>query len=394
MTESACMQTVLSRHLETYKQHHRLSPAQRKVCGHLSLCRTEALGGQFVHCDHCEFEQYRYHSCRNRHCPKCQQRASQDWCAQQLQQVLPVNYFHVVFTLPHELNPWVQCHPEVIYRCLFAAVWKTIKTFGHDPKRLDGQMGMTAVLHTWGQNLSQHVHLHCLIPGGALSENQTQWHTAKSNYLFPVKALSRYFRGAMVGALRQADRKNELHRLVNSDIETQLNALMKKDWVVYSKAYLKKAETVVRYLSRYSHKIALSDARIKHIDNTTVTFGYKDYKVNCEAREGALGHRDNKDKPLSLDGEEFLRRFLLHVLPDGLMRIRHYGFLSNRARHKKLSSIRICLRNQDQAEKEDTTPPGNAPGLSAPPLCPCPKCRTGHLRVCFEIPPKPQHGRR
>jgi len=151
MTEQACMQSVLSHYLEHYKQQHRLSPAQGKVCHSISACRTDVLGGQFVKCSHCEFEQYRYHSCRNRHCPKCQHRATQHWSEQQTQQVLPVNYFHMVFTLPHEFNPFVQCHPEVLYSCLFQSVWKTINTFGHDPKRLDGQMGMTAALHNLAQ---------------------------------------------------------------------------------------------------------------------------------------------------------------------------------------------------------------------------------------------------
>ena len=250
MTE-ASMQTVLTRHLEQYRQHHRLSPAQGKVCHRIGICRTEALGGQLVHCDHCDFEQHRYHSCRNRHCPKCQHKASQQWCDKQLQQVLPVNYFHVIFTLPHTLHPWVQCHPETLYQCLFKSVWKTIKTFGHDPKRLNGKMGMTAVLHTWGQNLSQHVHLHCLIPAGALSIDQQQWHVAKSNYLFPVKALSRHFRGSMVSALRGAYQEGELHRLRKDDVNQKLSQLMQHEWVVYSKASLKKAETIVRYLSRY-----------------------------------------------------------------------------------------------------------------------------------------------
>ncbi|GMQ97404.1 MAG: IS91-like element ISSod25 family transposase [Gammaproteobacteria bacterium] len=379
MTEQACMQTVLSHYLESYKHHHRLSPAQGKVCHRISVCRTEALGGQLVHCDQCDFEQYRYHSCRNRHCPKCQHNASQQWCGQQLQQVFPVNYFHVVFTLPHELNPWVQCHPETLYRCLFQAVWKTIKAFGEDPKRLNGKMGMTAVLHTWGQNLSQHVHLHCLIPGGALSENQNQWHAAKSNYLFPVKALSRHFRGAMVSALRCAYRNGELHRLCSDEIAPCLSQLMQKDWVVHSKAWLKKADTIVRYLGRYTHKIAISDARIKGIHESHVTFDYKDY-------------RDNKDKRMSLDGEEFIRRFLLHVLPEGLMRIRHYGFLSNRTRKQKIETIRACLQVPAQPTHIEETPATEIPQLSDI-LCPCPKCRTGHLRVCFEIPAKPRYGR-
>jgi len=287
--------------------------------------------------------------------------------------VLPVNYFHVVFTLPHELNPWVQCHADVIYRCLFQSVWRTIKRFGQDPKRLNGNMGMTAVLHTWGQNLSQHVHLHCLIPGGALSHDQQQWRSAKSNYLFPVKALSRHFRGAMVSALREAHQRGELHRLGAEDIESGLEQLMAHEWVVYSKAYLKKAETIVRYLGRYTHKIALSDSRIMNIKDDQVTFNYKDY-------------RDNKDKCMQLNGEEFIRRFLMHVLPNGFMRIRHYGFLSNRSRRQKLDTIRSCLHSQAEPVMTDK------PTVDVSPIsnmtCPCPKCKAGHLQIRYEIPPK------
>lgn len=381
MNESLSMQTVLSRFLPSYQQYHRLSPAQYKVCHRIKVCRTEALGGQVVHCDQCDFSQHRYHSCRNRHCPKCQHRASQHWCDQQLQQVLPVNYFHVVFTLPHELNPWVQCHPEALYHALFQAVWKTIQAFGHDPKRLNGQMGMTVVLHTWGQNLSQHVHLHCLIPAGALSDDHEHWHAAKSNYLFPVKALSRYFRGAMVSALRGAYKKGELHRLDAEAFESHLSQLMQKDWVVYSKAYLKQAETIVRYLGRYTHKIALSDQRIKAITEDKITFHYKDY-------------RDNKNKCMPLAAEEFIRRFLLHVLPEGFMRIRHYGFLSNRTRQQRLRMIRACLHAPTPRIKSDDEPrphgQGNANHETETACgCPCPKCRVGHLHVCGEIPAKP-----
>lgn len=376
MSEPLSMQTVLTHHLQHYQHHHRLSPAQGKVCHRMGLCRTQALGGQWLHCDHCGFEQQRYHSCRNRHCPKCQTKASQQWCEKQRQQVLPVNYFHVVFTLPHALNPWVQCHPEVIYRCLFQSVWHTVKTFGRDPKRLNGNMGMTAVLHTWGQNLSQHVHLHCLIPGGALSQDQTQWHPARSNYLFPVKALSRAFRGTMVSALRRAYQNGELHRLDGDAVAQRLDALMQPDWVVYSKAYLKKADTIVRYLGRYTHKIAISDARIKGINDAHVTFAYKDY-------------RDGKDKLMQLDGKEFIRRFLLHVLPEGLMRIRHYGFLSNRMRKPKLETIRACLQAPMQTASGEQALASEVPGLSASAQCACPRCRKGYLRVCFEIPAKP-----
>lgn len=373
MAEFTSMQSVLTHFLPGYKQHRRLSPTQSKVCHSIGACRTEVLGGQYVHCDECDFEQHRYHSCRNRHCPKCQHHATQQWCEQQLQQVLPVNYFHVVFTLPHELNPWVQCHPDIIYRCLFQAVWRTIKRFGQEPKRLNGKMGMTAVLHTWGQNLSQHVHLHCLIPGGALSEDQTQWHHARSNYLFPVKALSKHFRGAMVSALRAARQGGELNRLGTDQVEPVLNQLMTHDWVVYSKAYLKKAETIVRYLGRYTHKIALSDSRIKEIKGDQVRFHYKDY-------------RDHKDKCMQLDGEEFIRRFLMHVLPNGFMRIRHYGYLSNRSRRQKLDVIRSCLHNS--AVPVMTDEPTADVSVISNMMCPCPKCKVGHLQIRYEIPPK------
>lgn len=380
MAEAATLQSVFAQFLDDYRQGHALSPAQAKVCHRIGLCRTPALGGQLVHCDHCGFEQHRYHSCRNRHCPKCQHRARQQWCDQQLQQVLPVNYFHVVFTLPHALNPWVQCHPQTLYRCLFHSVWKTIKAFGHDPKRLNGKMGMTAVLHTWGQNLTQHVHLHCLVPGGALSEDQTQWHPARSNYLFPVKALSRHFRGNMLSALRGAYRAGELHRLNAEEVAQRLEALMKQQWVVYSKAYLKKADTIVRYLARYTHKIAISDARIQGINDAQVTFGYKDY-------------RDGKDKLMRLDGEEFIRRFLLHVLPEGLMRIRHYGYLANRGRGDTLARIRDTLARPSQAgEAEPTTGPGETPGVWLA-SCSCPRCKYGRLQVRRIIVPNRPPGR-
>jgi hypothetical protein len=374
MNETASMQTVFDRFLGHYVQHHRLSTAQHTVCRHIGLCRTEALGGEFVHCDQCDFNQLRYHSCRNRHCPKCQRQASVDWCEQQLQHVVPVTYYHVVFTLPHSLNTWVQLHPETLYRCLFDSVWHTIKTFGQDPKRLNGQMGMTAILHTWGQTMVQHVHLHCLIPGGALAADQ--WHPAKSTYLFPVKALSRHFRGAMVSALRGAWQDGQLERLDATELKTQLDKLMQCPWVVYSKPYIQKAETVVEYLSRYTHKTAISDHRIEAMDQSHVRFGYKDY-------------REDKRKSLQLPAEEFIRRCLLHVLPPGFMRIRHFGFLSNRIRAAKLALIRALLNPPPPAESPSIQDEQGSQEPQAPePLdCLCPKCKQGRLRVRYEIPP-------
>ena len=211
-----------------------------------------------------------------------------------MQNLLPVDYYHLVFTLPHELDTWVQLHPEILYRCLFQCVWHTIKTFGADPKRLNGQMGMSSILHTWGQNLYRHVHLHCLIPGGALSTTPSKdhWKKAKSSYLFPVRALSRHFRGAMVSALRQSYRAGDLDKLTSADVDQTLDKLMKKEWVVYSKSHLKKPETVVRYLGRYTRKIALTEGRLRGITDEHVMMDYKDYRDNQTKTHLRLPHRD------------------------------------------------------------------------------------------------------
>ena len=218
-------------------------------------CHTEALGGMSYQCDHCDSEVPLYHSCRDRHCPQCQQRASRQWQDKKQRAVLPVTYYHLVFTLPHELNGWVQLHPEVIYALLFKAVWKTLKAFGADQKRLNGKLGMTGVLHTWGKSLSQHVHLHCLVPGGALTDDH-HWHPAKSNYLFPVKALSRHYRGNLVCALRSAANDGQLNRVTRKgEVGKILNTLMQKDWVVYSKHCLNRTDSIIGYLARYTHRL-------------------------------------------------------------------------------------------------------------------------------------------
>lgn len=374
MSTTLGLQQIMDHFLPAYRQQHRVSPQQAKVLGAIRACRTELLGGQYVQCDHCGFEQIRYHSCRNRHCPQCQQHATQQWCDQQLQHVLPVDYFHLVFTLPHELNGWVQLHPEVIYRVLFQAAWLTLKTFGADKKRLHGEVGMTAVLHSWGQNLCQHVHLHCLLPGGALSMDHNEWHPAKSSYLFPVTALSRVFRAKMVSGLRHAWQEDQLSRVTHDDVNAMLNRLMGKNWCVYSKATLHRAQTVVKYLSRYTYRIAISNQRLLSMDDDKVVFRLHDY-------------RDSKDKTLPLAGDEFVRRFLLHVLPKGFMRIRHYGFLSNRSRQQKLSLIRDCLqRPSPEPNPTESTESGQGtpPAIST---CRCPKCHQHALRVGYEIAP-------
>ncbi|HHJ19414.1 MAG TPA: IS91 family transposase [Gammaproteobacteria bacterium] len=366
MSEPATLQRVLQRHFVGYAERHRLDGHRLKVCRHLLNCHTPALGGIQYQCDQCHCQVPRYHSCRDRHCPQCQGRATRQWSERQQQAILPVTYYHLVFTLPHELNGWVQLHPEIIYSLLFQAVWTTLKAFGANPKRLGGKLGMTAVLHTWGQNLSQHVHLHCLVPGGVLTENQ-EWHSARSTYLFPVRALSRHFRGKMVSALRECATAGKLDRITRADeIDKLLDQLMKKDWVVYSKPCINHTETIIRYLARYSHKIAISDTRIIGMKDDQVHVQYQDY-------------RDDQSKVMTLDTEEFIRRFLLHVLPNGFMRIRHYGLLANRCRKASLERIRKILAQPAKAEEH---PKADEAGDY-----PCPKCHKGHLVAIWRINP-------
>lgn len=280
MGNEASVQQALSRFL----QPQALDAHRQRVCRHLMNCRTAAMGGRQWQCIECKHKQVQYFSCRDRHCPQCQWRAIQEWSQQQRAHVLPVPYHHLVFTLPHQLNGWVQLHPEVIYRLLFKAVWATLDQFGRDPKRLGGQLGMTSVLHTWGQTLNQHVHLHCLLPAGALSADG-QWHAARSTYLFPVRALSRRFRGLMVSALRQAAKQQQLHRVTRpGEVDHLLGALMDTDWVVYSKPCLQHTATVIDYLARYTRRIAISNARVVQVDAREVTLSYKDYRHGARHR--------------------------------------------------------------------------------------------------------------
>ena len=371
--ETINLQGVLAHFLD---RDQPLSPRQWQVCSHIQACRTAALGGLKRHCDHCDYEVPQYHACRDRHCPQCQWRASRRWCEQQQAAVLPVTYYHLVFTLPHTLNRWVQLHPEVIYRLLFHSVWNTLKRFAINARRFGGEPGMTAVLHTWGQNLSRHVHLHCLIPGGTLNPDG-QWRQARGDYLFPVRALSRAFRGKLVSALRAAAQHGELHRITRpGDIDNTLAELMQTEWVVYSKPCVSHTKSVVAYLARYSHRIAISDQRLLGVEDDQVVFRYKDYRDH------------DAQKVMRLSGAEFIRRFLLHVLPKGLMRLRHYGFLANCCRAKKLTRIRVALE-QDSESTESHVAHDTTNTLEG---YPCPKCHQGTMRVIALLPPARRTG--
>lgn len=372
MAHSPDLQQILNHHLPAYAQRHRLDARTAQVCNHIGQCRTEAMGGLQLCCDHCRYDAPHYYACRDRHCPMCQQHASQQWAKRQQQALLPVTYHHLVFTLPDTLNGWVQLHPEVIYRLLFQSAWATLKAFAQDPKRLGGALGMTAVLHTWGQNLSRHVHLHCLVPGGVLTD-EGDWKAARSNYLFPVRALTRHFRGRLVSALRQSAEAGQLQRVTDAGEPTRtLDRLMEREWVVYSRPCINSSEQVVSYLARYSHRTAISNNRLLSMADGQISFRYKDYRDR------------ERQKVMSLSCDEFIRRFLQHVLPKGLMRIRHYGFLANSCRRRKLPQLRLAIANEIVQKPAMAEPVDKGMGADG---YPCPKCTTGRLRVIAELPP-------
>jgi len=377
MTAAVSTSRILERFLPDYRAAHQLSPQQAKVLTNIDCCRTPVLGGQTLVCGHCGYSQERFHSCRNRHCPQCQKTASADWLARRREDILPVPYYHLVFTLPHALNGWVQLHPEVIYSLLFKAVSTTLKQFGRDPRRLNGEVGMTLVLHTWGQNLSQHVHLHCLIPGGALAEGGEDWHAARSTYLFPVKALSRCYRGHMVRLLRQAWNRRLLNRIDHpNQVDDILDCVMSKPWVVFAKPTSQHTDQVLVYLSRYTYRIGISDRRLVSMDDQGIYFRWKNYRAG------------GQQQTMSLAGEEFIRRWLLHVLPHGLMRIRHYGFLANCHRRTKLEQIRSCLASSAEVEQSEPVGTASTEHPITPQIGYCPRCHETCLQVVGEIEPR------
>src|SRR6266404_6094191 len=309
---------------ESYQRTHRLLACEQKVVRAVSACRTQELGGHLDRCESCGFERPAYNSCRNRHCPKCQALAKARWLEKQTSELLPVGYFHLVFTLPHELNGLILTHQKMVLALLFKAVSKTLLEFGQT--RLKGTLGIIAVLHTWDQILKDHFHLHCLVPAGALSFDHSHWIAARENFLFPVKALSRVFRAKFLALLQQSCDKGKIPAANNA-----IKASRQKSWVVYAKKPFGSPQTVLDYLGRYTHRVALSNDRILRVANGEVTLSYRDRKDS------------DRKKTMTLEAQEFIRRFLLHVLPEGFMRIRHFGFLANRAKKQSLAQCRKLL---------------------------------------------------
>jgi predicted Zn-ribbon and HTH transcriptional regulator len=310
---------------ESYRRDQPLPVSHLKVIEAVERCRTAALGGHIERCDSCGFERPAYNSCRNRHCPKCQSLAKVKWLEKQKSEILPVGYFHLVFTLPHELNGLILTNKRILLSHLFKAVGETLVEFGHT--RLGGQIGFITVLHTWDQTLLDHFHLHCLVPAGALSFDQKRWSPARKNFLFPVKALSIVLRGKFLDLLKSAFARNKLlfvgqtACLANpAAFQLLINGLRKKPWIVYAKKPFGSPIHVLDYLGRYTHRVALSNDRILSAHNGEVTFSYRDRKDQ------------NRKKTMPLDAHEFMRRFLLHVIPKGFVRVRHFGFLANRSK--------------------------------------------------------------
>ena len=323
---------VLRRHGPAYLETHALSVIKAKAWRAILACRTAALGGHVETCNACATARHVYHSCRNRHCPRCQTRAKEAWLAARQRELLPVPYFHLVFTLPHDLNGLIGQCPRALYEMLFGAVSATLTEFAANPRWLGGTAAFTLVLHTWKQDLGRHVHIHALMAGGALSATG-DWRRAKRGFLFPVKALSRVLRGKFVVALKKARDNGGLPAQVLADHAWRdlLARLHAHEWVIYAKQPLAGPEQVLEYLGRYTHRVAISNERIVGIDEAEVAF-----RVRADATTG-------KKRTVRLKAGEFIDRFLMHVLPSGFKRIRHYGLLGPAAKALKLAQARAAL---------------------------------------------------
>lgn len=374
---------IVRTHGEEYRRTHRLARVQDRALRAIATCRTAVLGGHRETCDRCGAVRLTYNSCRNRHCPKCQTLDQARWLAARKADLLPIPYFHVVFTLPHTLNALAQGNPRVIYTLLFRAAAETLLAFGRDPRHLGGTLGITAILHTWGQNLSQHLHLHCVVTGGALSPDRARWIPARPRFLFPVRALATVFRGKYVAALRDTFRAGQLTFAAGTAaladapaFDAFLHDLYRHPWIVYSKRPFGGPDQALAYLGRYTHRVAIANHRLLTVDGHMVRFQWRDYADH------------NRTKVMALAAPEFLRRFLLHVLPDRFVRIRHFGLLANHGRRQALDRCRTLLHQpaptRAAAPESAETLMLRVIGLD---LRRCPFCGEGRLHVTAIVPP-------
>ena len=345
-----------------------VSLGQLKVMSAIERCRTAALGGHVARCEKCDHTLIAYNSCRNRHCPKCQGAAAQAWLADREAELLPVPYYHVVFTLPGPIADIAYQNKAEIYAILFKATARTLLTIAADPKHLGARIGLTAVLHTWGSALTHHPHLHCIVPGGGLAPDGQRWVSCRPGFFLPVRVLSRLFRRLFLEQLAAAHEAGRLHFFADHAPLAERHAfaaylapLRKVEWVVYAKRPFAGPQAVLAYLSRYTHRVAIANSRLIAFDDNGVTFRWKDYRAKGRERQ----------KVMTLASDEFIRRFLIHVLPSGFHRIRHYGLFANGGRAENLGRVRELLgvpAPHDQPDDSDAT--ADEPSTSSFP-CPC-----------------------
>jgi len=325
---------IFRQYFSEYTENYQVPQNIRKVVDAIISCRTAVLGGHVEICEECGHKQISYNSCRDRHCPKCQFVRKEKWVLEKDADILPIEYFHVVFTVPDKLHLLMYRNEKKLYSLLMRSVGRTITEIGEEPRFLEGKTGAICVLHTWGQKLELHPHVHTIVPGGSLSNDRKKWISCKKGYFLPVKVLSKRFRRIFLDGLKELYGNNQLYLEGTSDrykdgkvFQQLINELYEKDWVVYAKKPFRNVHTVIRYLSRYTHRIAISNYRILKIEDDRVFFRFRDYRDA------------NQQKVMSLSSVEFMRRFLLHVLPFRFVKIRYVGLLSNRTREK---NIRLC----------------------------------------------------
>ncbi len=361
---------ILREHIGDYQAQYRLWPQQRKIIYNLLNCRTANLGGHIDRCDQCGTMRIVYHSCRNRHCPTCQHMPRERWLEKRKQEILKTAYFHVVFTLPHALNTIVLNNKRVMLAILFRAASQTLLTFGEND--LGGKLGFITTLHTWDQKLNAHFHLHCLVAGGALCANGAHWRPCKDDYLFNARAMSLVFRGKFMAHMKKACQGGQIK--MGGDEFNRLKArLYEKPWIIDVREPVKNPEHVLEYLARYTQRVAIANSRIKALEDGMVTFTYKNRKKGST-------------ETLTITAVEFIRRFLLHCLPERFVRIRHYGFLANRNRSANLVAIRQLMGLPNPSEAEIAAVEVMIEKLTGIDISVCPGCRKGKMQLFREIP--------
>jgi len=368
---------IFNEYGETYRKKYKLPLQHLKVMSAIEDCRTAKLGGHIEICDNCKHIKISYNSCRNRHCPKCQNLSKERWLDARMKDLMPIQYFHIVFTIPIELNALALQNKKLLYSILFKASSETLIELSRDCKHLGAEIGFISLLHTWSQNLMDHPHIHCIVTGGGLSLDSSKWISCKEDFFIHVKVLSRVFRGKFLDYLKKSYYCSKLNFSgqigtlgSRQEFKILIDKLYKKEWVVYSKPPFKSPEHVLKYLGNYTHRVAISNSRITDFKDDKVTFKWRDYKDN------------SKPKLMTIDALEFIRRFLFHVLPNGFVKIRHYGILSNRNRKTKLEKckklLEVFVENKLKSKVKETWQELLL-RISQVDITICPCCKKGHM---------------